>query len=150
MLALRRNPWLVRRPSANPFDRLFDEFFSDSDRSFGQLGPAFSPKLDVSEIEEAFKVSAELPGLDEADLDVSLERGVLTISGEKKSKSEDKGENYHRVERRYGSFKRSVRLPVDVQLDRVEAVLKNGLLTVTLPKVAEAREDVKKIDVNAS
>jgi HSP20 family protein len=134
-------------------DRMFDEFLSD----FGkfELSPfnsdnlsMFKPSLDVSETDAEIKVSAELPGLDEKDIDVSLMHNVLTISGQKKAEKEDKGENYHRVERSYGSFKRSIALPSEVDADKVEAAFKNGVLTVHLPKTTETQ--TKRIAVKTS
>lgn len=154
----------VRRVNAVPyyglsrnFDRLFDEFFNEFagfglrpvDRSAGSLS-AFNPKIDVSETEAEIRIAAELPGLDENDIEVSVADDVLTISGEKKAEKEDEGENYHRLERSYGSFKRSLALSNEIDTDQIEAVFKNGVLTVTLPKTPEAQEEVKKIEVKAS
>jgi len=134
-------------------DRMFDEFFNDFGRF--ELSPfngdnlsMFNPSLDISETDAEIKVSAELPGLSEEDVDVSLSHNVLTISGEKKAEKEDKGENYHRVERSYGSFKRSVTLPSQVDANKVEADFKNGVLTIVLPKTAETQ--TKHIDVKTS
>lgn len=157
MLSLRRN-FAPRRMRRNfglaDFDRMFDRFFEDSDefamRPFAEFSRSFNPTLDVSESDNEIKVSAELPGLNEDDIDVSLTGDVLTISGEKKAETEDKGENYHRIERTYGSFKRTITLPSEVEVDQVEANFKNGVLTIILPKRAEAQENVKKIDVKAS
>ena len=82
-------------------------------------------------------------------MEVSLNRDVLTISGEKKAEHEDKGDNYHRIERSYGSFRRSVALPVEVEADNVEATFKNGVLTVNLPKSAKTQAETKKFAVKA-
>jgi HSP20 family protein len=150
----------VRGEGREPFyslqrniDQLFDDVFSgfnlrpfgDFDESFG----AFTPTVDVSENDNEIRVAAELPGLADDDIDVSLEHNVLTISGEKKHESEDKGENYHRIERSYGTFRRSIALPEGIDADKVDATFKNGVLTVTLPKTPEARKEVKKIAVKA-
>jgi HSP20 family protein len=129
-------------------DQFFDNFFG---KEFG-LSPwssfgAFSPQVDVSETEKEFKVTAELPGLDENNVEVSLSRNMLTISGEKKQEKEDKRENYYHVERSYGSFKRSIPLSAEVEADKVEASFKNGVLSVTLPKTAEAQRQTKRITV---
>ena len=146
---LRRTPGYALDQTIN---RMFEDFFTDSDR-FGMRpfaeGSAFSPSLDLSETDSEFKVSAELPGLDEKDVNVSLAHNVLTISGEKKDEHEEKTENFHRIERTYGSFKRSVALPEEVDLDNVEATFKNGVLTVVMPKTIKAQA-VKKIRVKAS
>lgn len=159
MFALRRAPWrrnqLQRRSDYNlmpNFDRFINRFFEDFDMepfSTGDDG-TFVPSLDVSENDHEIKVMAELPGLDESDVEVSLLKNVLTISGEKKAETEDKGDNYHRIERSYGSFKRSVTLPAEVDTDAVDANFKNGILTVTLPKSPEAQKQVKKIAVKSS
>lgn len=134
-------------------DRLFDDFFNNFGLArfgpFGESWGAFSPRLDLSENEKELKVSAELPGLDENDIQVSLAQNVLTISGEKKEEKEDKGQNYYRMERSYGSFQRSIPLPCEVEGDKVEAAFKKGVLTVTLPKTAEAQKRTKKISIKA-
>jgi HSP20 family protein len=153
---------LVRRQE-DPFtafryemDRLFDDFFGRGfglsqfeGGSVGRFG-AFNPQVDVTENDKEVKVIAELPGLTEQDVEVSLSNDVLTISGEKKHEKEDKGENYYRMERSYGSFQRAIPLPVEVQSDKVEATFKNGVLTVTLPKSPQATQNRKKITIKAS
>ena len=89
--------------------------------------------------DKEIKVSVELPGIDKNDIDVSLARDTLTISGEKRQETEDRGKNYHRMERSYGAFKRSIPLLCDVDEAEVDATFKNGVLTVTLPKVVEGQ-----------
>lgn len=89
--------------------------------------------------DKEMKVSAELPGLDEEDVEVTLANNVLTISGEKKDEKQDRGKNYYRMERSYGSFKRSISVPLEVDTDKVEATFKQGVLTITLPKTAAAQ-----------
>lgn len=135
---------------------LFDDFFNSFGNfglapveAFGQSLGAFNPRVDVSESDKAITVSAELPGLDENDIEVSLAHNVLTISGEKKEEKEDKGKNYYRMERSYGSFRRAVPLPAEVETDKVDAKFKKGVLTVTLPKTVEAQQQRKKIAVKA-
>ena len=129
----------------NLFDNFFDNFgltpFGREDERFN----SFTPHLDVSETDTEIKVTAELPGLDENDIEVSLDRNVLTISGEKKSESEEKSENFYRMERSYGKFQRSIPLPAEVKADEVEATFKQGLLHVTLPRTEP--KDVKKIGI---
>jgi HSP20 family protein len=140
----------VRREEGHPMqtlqrdmDQLFDEFFKGLDivpfRAFEETWDAFSPRVDVAESDEQVQVSVELPGMDEKDIDVSLSHDVLTVSGEKKEEMEDRGRNYYRIERSYGSFQRSIPLPCEVEVDKTEAVYKKGVLTITLPKTAEAR-----------
>ena len=152
-LAVRRdydNPVLAIQDEMN---RMFDRFFTDPfdlapyDREWMA---EFNPKVDVSETEKEVKVVAELPGMDEKDIQLSLEHDTLVISGEKKSESEDKGKNFHRVERSFGSFSRVIALPSEVEADKVEAEFKKGVLTVTLPKPASAIKTSKKIQIKAS
>jgi HSP20 family protein len=125
-------------------NRLFNDFFGRSALepfgAFGEAWDAFSPRVDVSETDKAVVVSAELPGLDEKDIDLSLSHGLLTISGEKKQEKEKKGRNTYLVERSYGSFQRSIALPTEVETDKVDAVFKKGVLTITLPKRGTAQE----------
>jgi len=145
----------VRRDSDHPFalfrkefDDLFDNFFRSFDMQpfEGRIG-AFSPKVDVTENEKEFRISAELPGMDDKDIDVSLQNDMLTIRGEKKEEKEDKGKDYYRMERSYGSFSRTIPLPVEVETDKVDAKFKKGVLTITLPKTAKAVSETKKISV---
>lgn len=107
----------------------------------------FFPRLDISENDTEFQVTAELPGMEEKDLQIRLEKDTLVLSGEKKSETEDKGKTYHRVERSYGSFERVI--PFDTQLDedKVSAVFKNGVLTVTLPKAGDAIRKSRQIEI---
>jgi HSP20 family protein len=140
----------VRREEEHPLwsfrremDRLFKDYLGEwGERSlapFGEGWGAFSPQVDVTETDGEIKVSAELPGLGDEDIDVSLSNDVLTIRGEKKEEKEEKGRSYYRAERSYGSFVRSVPLPAEVDADKVDAVFQKGVLTVTLPKTGEAR-----------
>lgn len=113
-----------------------------------------SPKIDVSETAEEVRITAELPGVEEKDVAVTLQGDALFIRGEKHSESEEKddkeGRHYHRVERSYGSFQRSFALPADLVPDKVTADFKNGVLTVLLPKSPAAAKRTRKIDVKKS
>lgn len=137
------------------FNRLFDEFFENSwmtpwGERFNDRFNEFSPRVNVTEREKELEITAELPGMAEDDIDITLARDVLTIKGEKKQETEDKGENYYRMERSYGKFSRIIPLPADVvDNDNVEAVFKNGVLTITLPKLEEAQQVSRRITVNA-
>ena len=145
----------VRREDENPFsllrremDSLFDNFFRGFDiEPFESRMGVFSPKVDVTENDKEIKISAELPGMDEKDIDVSLQNDMLTIKGEKKEEKEEKGKDYYRMERSYGSFSRTIPLSVDVETDKVEAKFKKGVLSITLPKTAKAVAETKKIAV---
>ena len=121
-------------------DRLFGDFL-------GRGREGFVPRLDLSETEKEVVVSAELPGMDEKDLEVNFSKGRLTISGEKKAEREEKGEDksYHLVERSYGSFSRAIDLGEAVDAAKASAVFKNGILTVKVPKAEAAK--TRKIDV---
>ena len=99
----------------------------------------WAPSMDVSETKEAFMVKAEVPGMDPKDIQISLQEQLLTVKGEKHQEKEEKEERYYRMERSYGSFTRTVRLPVAVDGTKVTAAFKNGLLTVTLPKTPAAK-----------
>ncbi len=138
-------------------DRLFDDFFnvgfprmSDFPRLRSLAGDGtLMPRIDVRETSNALIVDAELPGMDDKDIDVTMHDGMLTIRGEKKSEHSEKGEDYHVMERRYGSFRRSVRLPESINEDKVEAKFEKGVLTITLPKRPEAIKGEKKIAIKS-
>jgi len=135
-------------------NQLFDDFFNGFSlspfREFGESFGAFNPSIDVSENENEITIAAELPGLSEDDIEVSLAHNMLTISGEKKEETEDKGKNYYRMERTYGSFQRRIPLPSEIEEDKIEANFKKGVLTITLPKTEEARKQVKRITVKSA
>jgi len=128
-------------------DRLWDSFFEERPRRKAEEIGEWFPSLDVSETKNDLVVKAELPGMDPKDIDISLGEGVLTIKGEKKQEKEEREENYHLIERSYGSFTRSVRLPREVQSEKISASFKNGVLKVTLPKSEEAKKKEIKIKV---
>jgi HSP20 family protein len=109
-----------------------------------------APAVDIAEKDGAYEITAELPGIDEKNLEVQLSNDVLVIKGEKQEEKEEKQKDYHLSERRFGSFQRSFRLPEDVEAEKIEAQFKNGVLTVTLPKSAEAKKKEKKIAVKAA
>ncbi|MCB2182487.1 MAG: Hsp20/alpha crystallin family protein [Desulfobulbaceae bacterium] len=106
------------------------------------------PRLDVSETDESIEVVADLPGLDKKDIDISLDRDLLVIKGEKKEEHEETKKHIHRMERRYGSFYRAIRLPADVVSEKIDASFKKGVLKITLPKSEEAKKKVAHIDVH--
>jgi HSP20 family protein len=119
-------------------DRLFDRFFESPWAELQALGD-WTPPLDVAEGKDAVTVKAELPGVDAKDVAVSLEGDLLTIKGEKEQKKEEKDERQHRVERSWGAFMRTVRLPAPVDGSKVTATFKNGVITITLPKAPGAK-----------
>ncbi|MGH6718552.1 MAG: Hsp20/alpha crystallin family protein [Alphaproteobacteria bacterium] len=134
-------------------DRLFDDFLRALP-AVPRLGAssegAVVPKLDVAETDKEIVVSTELPGIDEKDVDVTLKDGVLTIKGEKKAEKEEKGKNFHRLERSYGAFSRTVVVPADVDEGKVKAGFAKGVLTVTLPKKPGTQTAARKITVKAA
>jgi HSP20 family protein len=116
-------------------DRLFEDFFApQAGWGWQPWEGEWTPAVDVSETPEQVTVKAELPGLDPKEIDISLTGNILTLKGEKKSAREEKKENYHVVERSYGSFSRSLALPAAVNADKIEARFDQGVLTVTCPK----------------
>ena len=108
---------------------------------------AWTPRLDVSETDKAIEIIADLPGMEKKDINVSLEDDLLTIKGERKQEKEKSGQHYHSIERRYGSFYRSLRLPTEVQGTKINASFKDGVLKITLPKVKKAKKKVAQIEV---
>jgi len=118
-------------------DDLFDGFFRGLDRPFA--GYKAWPAIDVAEEENAIIVRAEVPGCKADDIEISVYGNMLTISGEKKLSEEKKGKGYYHVESTYGSFRRELTLPTDVDQSKVEAVCKDGVLSITLPKAASAK-----------
>ena len=144
-------------------DRIFDDFgrgpwrwpFSRNMRGmepFGrsEFGWGTTPAVDVAERDDAYEITAELPGMDEKDIDLTVAEGMLTIKGEKTEEKEEKKKDYYVSERRYGSFQRSFRLPDGVDPDKIEAAFNKGVLTITLPKTPEAQKAKKKIAVKGS
>jgi HSP20 family protein len=106
---------------------------------------AWAPALDISERKDAYLVTVELPGVEADDLEITLEDGLLTIQGERQFTSESSEEQFHRIERRYGAFRRSITLPAQVQAEQIEASFENGVLQIVVPKMEEAKP--KRIQV---
>jgi HSP20 family protein len=152
------------RPFANlrqEIDRLFDDFawgsswrmpsprslfdvepFGRGENNWGKV-----PAVDIADTEKAYEVTAELPGMDEKNVEVKFSSGVLTIKGEKREEKEEKKKDYHLSERRYGSFQRSFTVPDGIDADKIDATFKDGVLTVSLPKTPEAQKKEKQITI---
>ena len=118
---------------------LFESLFSDAienllDDSETRREGRFVPAVDIKETEDEYTITAELPGIKKEDVHIELKNGLLTISGERKFEHEEKKENYTRIERSYGAFRRTFNVPEHVKEDKIEAIYKDGLLTVKLPK----------------
>jgi HSP20 family protein len=134
----------LQRPQSAEMDSLFDSFmgglpaFSGIFGTSGGRGFTLTPHIDVRETDKEIVVEAELPGINEKDISLGLQDGVLTIRGEKKHEHDEEKENYRMMERRYGSFQRSLRLPDTVDEDKVEASFDNGVLKVSVPRRPEA------------
>ena len=129
-------------------NQLIDETFGDFDlpSPFGEAGEW--PGVEVSETEEAVRVSAELPGIDEKDVDVMLANGVLSIRGQRKNETKDESQRFSEIQ--YGRFERRIPVPVEIDEDNVEATFRNGMLTVTLPKRETDSPAAKRIEVKAA
>jgi HSP20 family protein len=137
-------PWGQMRDIRETFDRMFDE------PVFTRLGfvpTVNSPVVNVREVENAVIVEAEVPGVKEENLDLEISEDELTIRGQKKTEEEVKEKDYYRREFSYGSFTRTIPLPMPVQSEKAEAEIVNGVLTITMPKVEEAKAKTKKIEI---
>ncbi len=142
-------------------DRLFDDFgrgmWQPFRRSLFPMAPSFRsqvkwptmPVVDVVESEKAYEITAELPGMDEKNIEVKVADGVLTIKGEKREETEKKEKDYYLQERSFGSFERRFEVPESVEVDKIEASFNKGVLMLTLPKKAEAQKPAKKIEVKS-
>jgi HSP20 family protein len=148
-----RDPFSLFR---REMDRLFDDFFTPAEqRSFAGQAQAqpqaamIRPSIDVENQDHAYVVTAELPGLSEKDVELSLNENVLTISGEKRSERKEVKAGRHYAERSFGRFERTIPLPVEVDAERVDASFRNGVLTVTLPKTEKAQQKARRIEIRA-
>lgn len=143
-------------------DRLFENFnggfFSspaergtrDLDLFRGFDSVLSSPAMDIAEKKGSYEISAELPGMDENNIELNISDGILTIAGEKTNERKEEEEDYYIQERHYGSFRRSVRVPDDVNIDKIDARFQKGVLKITLPRKPGATKPTKKIDVKAA
>jgi HSP20 family protein len=155
---------VARREEEQPFldlhrrmNDLFDSFFEDFDRGIGRpwAGPGghaswdLTPRVDVSETDTEVVVSADLPGLEEKDLQVTVDQELLTLRGTRQEEREDKKRNYHLMERSYGEFQRVIPLPAGVDQEHIKAAFKKGVLTVRLPKLPEAQSRKRTIAIES-
>jgi HSP20 family protein len=156
------NLWLDNwRSFRNEMDRMFDQFWRGNlalpslrrafePERFRRFAPFFGvsvPAVDLVEEDTAFRLTAEMPGMTDKDVDVTVSGDMVTIKGEKREEKKEQTKYYFCSERRYGSFQRSLELPAGVDRDKIAASFKNGILTMTLPKTAEAVKQQKKIEV---
>ncbi|MBT40290.1 MAG: molecular chaperone Hsp20 [Deltaproteobacteria bacterium] len=148
----RRSAFPALRDVRN-FDRLIDDFwpgFGAAPRAWAGKQLHFAPHIDLSETDDAYEVKAELPGVEEKDFEVTLEEDTLLLSGEKRSEHTDEGEGRRYVESVSGRFERRIALPMEVDADNVKATYKNGVLSIMLPKLPEAKPRTRSIDVTTS
>lgn len=145
----------TRRPMRNLFNlhnemgRIFGDLFASREDETDMEDASWMPTVDISETEAYFEIRAELPGISEDDVNVSLTDNVLTVKGEKQHEEETDGKNYHRMERRYGRFQRSFTLPRHIEADAIKAEFKNGVLSLEIPKAEEAKPTEISITPNS-
>ena len=158
-----QTPWDGWRPFREDMNRLFDRFATGfgfplakqalegfPSRASGSSFSVASPAVDVTEDAAAYKITAELPGMTEKDIEVTVSGDLVTLKGEKREEREDKSDNYHISERSYGSFQRSFYVPDGVDREKLSAEFSKGVLTLTLPKTPDAQKASKTIEVKAS
>lgn len=146
----------------NQLHREIDRLFEDAFRSFpgtfqssidwpGTTSIALMPDIDIKESDDSYTISAELPGVAKEDVDIQADDNILIIKGEKKQEKKEEKENYHCVERHYGSFERMLTLPEDANAESIDAKFKNGVLTINIKRQAKSEtKNVKKIEVKAA
>ena len=145
----------LRRPARNLFQfhnemgQMFNDLFASSNEPTDETVDRWSPSVDIAETDSGFEVRAELPGVKQEDVNVSVRDNVLTLRGEKRQEETDEGKNYRRVERHYGSFQRAFTLPPNVDAEAITAAYRDGVLTLTVPKAEEAKPKEIPIEVNA-
>jgi HSP20 family protein len=145
---------IKRRQGVLDVYRGMDDWLKRAFQDFGwfdldtDIDTDLSPAIDISEDTKNITVKAEMPGLDTKDLDITLEGGFLRIAGEKTKEKKEEGAHFHRVERAYGRFSRTLRLPAEVKSDKVDATYKNGILTIVMPKVMETKPEITHVKVH--
>ena len=149
------NNLMTRKPIGNLFNlhnemgRLFGDLLSSQDSDVKTESASWVPTVDITETENVYEIHAELPGVKESDVNVSVTDNLLTIKGEKQAEEKTDEKNIHRVERRYGSFQRSFTLPRQVDTTQIKTGYKNGILTLTIPKVEKAKPTEIPISTDA-
>lgn len=145
----------TRRPMRNLFGlhnemgRIFGDLLGSTENGTDMEDTPWMPVADICETENGFEIYAELPGVSESDVNISVTDNLLTIKGEKHQETETEGKNYHRVERRYGSFQRSFTLPRHIETDGIKAKFTDGVLTLEIPKAEVAKPTEISITTNA-
>lgn len=142
---VRHSPFRGVNTLRREIDRLFDEVGRDLTGSDGESA-RWAPRADIAETDEAYLIRVDVPGISKDDLEIELKEDTLTVSGERRQEREERGKSYHRVERSRGRFYRAFKLPQASPTDDVEARLKNGVLTLAVPKREEAR--ARRIEIS--
>lgn len=152
--------WMPFETLRREVDRLFNDFHPfgwrlpsrrpSLDFDLSTRGWAVNPAFDLVDKDKEYEITAEIPGIDEKDVEIKLSNHLLTIKGEKSESKEEKEKDYYLSERRYGSFQRAFQVPDDVEADKIDATFAKGVLTVRLPKTAEAQKAAKRISVKAA
>jgi len=145
MAIIRWDPFRDMVSLREKMNRLFEDVFTGRGNDKELASSTWAPAVDIFETENELVMSAEIPGIDEKDIEIKLEDNTLTLKGERKFEKETKEENYHRIERSYGSFYRAFTLPNSVDLDKIHAEHENGILKITLPKRQELKPRNVKI-----
>ena len=145
MAIIRWDPFRDIETLRDKMNRLFEDAFSSRGEGKDLIASTWSPSVDIYEDENTIVLTAEVPGLDENDINIKIEDKTLTLQGERKFEKDTKEENYHRIERSYGSFYRSFTLPHNVNVDKIIAKHENGILKITMPKKAELQPRKIKI-----
>ena len=140
------DPFREMEGMLDPYSKSLDWPFRGG-RDLNTTGADWAPRADITETDTTFSITAEVPGIKREDVKINIDDHVLSISGEKDQKKEEKGETFHRIERFYGSFNRRFSLPDNVNEDKIEAVFKDGLLTLTIPKTEVKKPKAIEIKV---
>lgn len=128
------------------FDDLFNELYSLPTSFLSKSGVDLSPRIDISETDAAYKIEAELPGINQKEIDIKIDNNILTIKGKKEDIKEEKEKNYHLRERYYGAFQRSISLPNNIEPEKIKASFENGVLNISVPK--NDKRTPKKIEIS--
>ena len=145
MAIMKWDPWRDVLSLRDEMDRLFEDFLTKTPEKRDFISDVWAPDVDIYETKDEVIVKAELPGMKKDDIKISIVDNSLIVEGEKKQEKETKDENYYRMERRYGAFRRVINLPVSVKINEIDASYDNGVLEIKLPKSEEAKP--KEIEV---
>ena len=148
MTLTRWNPTREFLGIADDMNRLAKSFFNNDPLETSMMKGSWTPAVDISEDDNNFYLTIDLPGMKKEEVKVRFEDGLLSITGEKKSEKEEKNVNYHRVERSYGKFERSFRVPSRILSNKIDAKFDSGVLTVTLPKAEDAKPKEIEVKIN--